>query len=233
MHILIIEDEAMIARRILRMTQAYYGDSVQTINHCAFLSEGQDFINCHEVDLLLLDLNLNGEDGFEVLKNLATQPFHTIIISAYKEKAITAFEYGVLDFVPKPFNENRLHQAFARVTNKNDAPVNHLKYLAIQKKGRQHLIDIQEVQFIQGARIYTEIYLKNGQKEIHNKSLDKLAQLLPDSFERIHKSYLADMTQVTEILAASGGKYTVILKDGQQLPVSRSKYKALKEKWLI
>lgn len=233
MNILIIEDESMIARRVQRMTQAYFGNLVKNIHHCEFLADGQTYLQQNQVDLLLLDLNLNGEDGFEVLQNLVAEPFHTIIISAYKEKAITAFEYGVLDFVPKPFNETRLHKAFDRINQQPTPEAHQLKYLAIAKKGRQHLINLEEVLYIQGARIYTEILLKNGQKELHNKSLDKLEQLLPDFFQRIHKSYLADMREVTEFLSAAGGKYAVMLSNGEQLPVSRSRFKALKEEWLI
>ncbi|OJJ21123.1 DNA-binding response regulator [marine bacterium AO1-C] len=233
MHILIIEDEAMIARRIHRMTEAYFGNAAKKIHHCAFLVDGQVYLQQNEVDLLLLDLNLNGDDGFEILQNMVAQPFHTIIISAYKEKAITAFEYGVLDFVPKPFNETRLHKALDRVNLQVTPEVQQLKYLAIAKKGRQHLIHLEDVLYIQGARIYTEVFLKNGQKELHNKSLDKLEQLLPESFQRIHKSYLVDMREVTEFLSAAGGKYAVMLSNGEQLPVSRSRFKALKEQWLI
>ena len=169
MHILIIEDEAMIARRVQRMTQAYFGQAIKQMHHCAFLVDGQTYLQQNQIDLLLLDLNLNGEDGFEILQNMVAQPFHTIIISAYKEKAITAFEYGVLDFVPKPFNETRLHKALERVNQQPARESQSLKYLAIAKKGRQHLLHLEEVLYIQGARIYTEIFLKNGQKELHNK----------------------------------------------------------------
>ena len=233
MKILVVEDEKMIARRVLRMTKAFFGNSLTQIAHCGSLSDGQNYIAQSEIDLLLLDLNLNGEDGFDILKDLVAMPFHTIIISAYKEKAITAFEYGVLDFVPKPFNEKRLNQAFLRITNKIEKKENGLKYLALQKKGSQRLLEISDIIYIKGARIYTELYLKNGKKEIHNKSLDKLSQLLPDYFERIHKSYLVDMNLVKEILAESGGKYSVRLKNGELLPVSRTKYKELKGKWIF
>ncbi|MFK7773144.1 MAG: LytR/AlgR family response regulator transcription factor [Saprospiraceae bacterium] len=233
MKILIIEDELMIARRILRMTRAFYGARLEQITHCDALTDGQQFLSENEIDVLLLDLNLNGEDGFEVLKNMIGYDFHIIIISAYQEKAITAFEYGVLDFVPKPFNEKRLNQAFLRITNKETKQGNGLKYLAIQKKGSQLLLEVKDVIYIKGARIYTELYLKNGTKEIHNKSLNKLEKLLPDSFERIHKSYLVDMNQVSELRTASGGKYSVFLKTGDHLPVSRTKYKELKDRWII
>jgi len=235
MKILIIEDEQIIANRLLRMTQNFFGAVLEQIDHCESLSEGLTFIENTKIDLLLLDLNLNGEDGFEVLKNVVGQSFHTIIVSAYKDKAIEAFEYGVLDFVPKPFIEKRLHQALSRSKPTESTPNGSvdLKFLSIIKKGSHHLLDVSQLKYIKGARVYAELFLKDGTQEIHNKSLDTLIQLLPDHFERIHKSYIVDMKEVEALEAKSGGKYSVVLKSGDTLPVSRSKYKDLKLKWLI
>lgn len=235
MNILIIEDEQVIARRLMRMTKAHFGVALGRINHRDALSEGLEFINNNEIDLLLLDLNLNGESGFEVLKNMVSHSFHTIIVSAYKDKAIEAFEYGVLDFVPKPFNEKRLGQALSRMqlTPSKEPQEVRIKFLSILKKGSQHLLELDNLVYVQGARVYTEIFLNDGTKEIHNKSLDALSQLLPSHFERIHKSYIVDMQKVIELKAASGGKYTAVLNTGDQLPVGRSKYKILKAKYLI
>jgi len=235
MKILIIEDEQVIANRLLRMCKAYFGDSLEDINHRDSITDGLEYFDQHKIDLLLLDLNLNGESGFEVLKKVVSQSFQTIIVSAYKDRAIEAFEYGVLDFVPKPFNEKRLSQALSRSlpdTIKNPK-AGAVKFLSILKRGNLHLIDLKELNYIKGARVYTEIHLKDGKTEIHNKSLDALDQLLPANFERIHKSYIVNMENVVELEVASGGKYTAILNSGDQLPVSRSKYKALKSKYFI
>ncbi|MEL6986614.1 MAG: LytTR family DNA-binding domain-containing protein [Bacteroidota bacterium] len=232
MKILIVEDELIIAKRLMRLTRSFYTQQNVSLAHVESIDEGLEFLNKNEIDLLFLDLNLNGEDGFDLLKQMSAASFHTIIISAYKEKAITAFEYGVLDFVPKPFNEKRLVQALTRIHETNKPQENHLKYLSISKKGKQMLIEIDQLLYIKGARIYTELHLKNGQSEIHNKTLDKLEQLLPSYFVRIHKSYITDMRAAKSILIESGGKYTLILNNDVQLPISRGKYKGLKEEWL-
>ena len=231
MKILIIEDELIIAKRLIRMTKSFYTNQEADITHVESLEEGKTYLKEHSIDVLFLDLNLNGEDGFEVLKDMSAASFHTIIISAYKEKAITAFEYGVLDFVPKPFNEKRLAQALSRITEGNQPSENHLKYISIQKKGRQQLIDVNQLLYIKGARVYTELFLKNGEREIHNKSLDQFDQLLPNYFERIHKSYIVDMQNAKGILLESGGKYTLVLQNEEQLPISRGRYKSIKERW--
>jgi len=213
------------------MVQSYYGTSLKSIEHIDDVDDGKKYLAHNEVDLLLLDLNLNGEDGFEVLKKMVASSFHTIIISAYKEKAIQAFEYGVLDFVPKPFKEERLIKALGRYNHQEAGVVRGIKYLAIRKRGSQHLISVDQISHIQGARIYTEIYLTNKKKAVHAKSLDKLSHLLPSSFVRIHKSYIANMDKARAIHAESGGKYTLELEDGSHIPVSRGKYKGIKGEW--
>ena len=231
MNILIIEDEARIARRIERMVSNILGNEINCISVCHDLTEGRAYIKLHPIDLLFLDLNLNGEDGFEVLKSVVAESFQTIIISAYKDRAIKAFEYGVLDFVPKPFTEDRLVLACKRVTEILNADPS-AKYLAISKKDIKKLIKIANIKYIQGAGVYTEIMEMNGNKSLHNKSLDNLLRIMPSHFERIHKSYIANMNEAIGTRAEPGSKYFLILKDEEELPIGRTRYKEIKERWM-
>lgn len=230
MNILIIEDEIRIAKRIERMTKEFFLNTLKNITLVQSLSEGLDFIKNNVLDLVLLDLNLNGENGFDILQETSSGSFHTIIISANKENALKAFEFGVLDFIPKPFNKKRLELSFNRIVKKEEVGVENLRYLSVKKRGGINLVDINDVIFIKGAGVYTEIFIANGKKELHDKSLEKLSQLLPKSFERIHKSYLVKTTEIKEIIVKSGSQYAVELKNGEILPIGRTKYKSLKEK---
>jgi len=228
--ILIIEDEARIARRIERMIRSIFGSEITDLQVSDSLEKGQAVIAENNIDLLFLDLNLNGKDGFDVLESVVAEPFHTIIISAYKDRAITAFEYGVLDFVAKPFDEERLTKACQRITAKRSESAG-IKFLAIKKRGKRSLIKIEDIKYIKGAGIYTELFLRDGGKEIHNKSLENLDMLLPDSFERIHKSYLVEMTSAKMIIVEPGSKYSLEMQNGERLPIGRTRYKGLQEKW--
>jgi len=230
MDILIVEDESRVAKRIERMTREIFGNALQSLTHINTLQEALTFIETQSLDLVLLDLNLNGEDGFDLLTTAVSRSFHTIVISAYKDQAITAFEYGVLDFVPKPFNQERLQQAFNRVVAKEKRETE-VKYLAVKKRHRIQLIPIDDLLYVKGAGAYTELFLEDGGKELHDKSLDKLEQLLSSSFERVHKSYLVRMSAIKEIVVASGSKYMAALKNGAQIPIGRTKYKDIKAKW--
>lgn len=232
MNILIVEDESRIAKRIERMTRAFFGNTLQSLKHIDNLNEALQFIENSALDLVLLDLNLNGENGFDLLTTAVSKSFHTIIISAYRDQAITAFQYGVLDFVPKPFNRERLEQALHRIISKEKIETNEIKFLAIKKRHRIQLVPIHDVLYIKGAGAYTELFLTDGKKELHDKSLEKLEQLLSHTFERIHKSYLVKMSEVKEIVVKSGSKYMAELKNGELLPVGRTKYKDIKAKWV-
>ncbi len=231
MKILIVEDESRIAKRIKRLTRDILGDALQLIIHINTLHEASIYIENNSLDLVLLDLNLNGNSGFELLSKAVSESFHTIIISANKDQAITAFEYGVLDFVPKPFNRDRLEKALHKTitTEKNNEGAT--KFLAIKKRHRIQLISVEDVLYIKGAGAYTELFLADGKKELHDKSLEKLEQLLSSSFERIHKSYLAKMSEIKEIIVESGSKYIAELKNGKRIPIGRTKYKDIKAKW--
>ncbi len=230
MKILIVEDESRIARRIERMTREIFGDALSSLTHINTLKEALAFIGNESLDLVLLDLNLNGEDGFDLLTTAVSHSFHTIVVSAYKDQAITAFEYGVLDFVAKPFNKERLEKAFNRLEAR-EKPETPIKYLAIKGRHRIQLIPIDDLVYIKGAGAYTELFLADGTKELHDKSLEKLEQMLSGSFERVHKSYLVRMSEVKEIIVASGSKYVARLKNGIEIPIGRTKYKDIKAKW--
>ncbi|WPV01549.1 LytTR family DNA-binding domain-containing protein [Mucilaginibacter sp. cycad4] len=232
MNVLIIEDEARIAKRLARMARAYFEQQL-TLTLCDTLSKGLEFMEHSPVDVLLLDLNLNGEDGFEVLETMVARPFHTIIVSAYTDKAITAFSYGVLDFVPKPFDEGRLFQAFGRLNTRSKISDNGLKYLAVRKGGMIKMIKAIHLNYIKGAGIYSELHLEDGNQELHDKSLDALEQLLPPGeFTRIHRSYIVSLKQVEKLVIEPGGKYAVRLTNGRLLPVGRSRYKELRSKMI-
>ena len=119
-------------------------------------NDAEDFIDSNNIDLLLLDLNLNNRDGFELLKNKLAASFNTIVISANTDRAIEAFEYGVLDFVGKPFKQERLQQAIEKVDAGRVSTSRHRKYIAVKKYGSIEMIAITDIAYIQAAGHYSE-----------------------------------------------------------------------------
>jgi two-component system, LytTR family, response regulator LytT len=230
MRVLIVEDEPLLARRLERFCNEILGEKLESIRVANFFSEASARIDESPIDLLLLDLNLHGRDGMELLATSAAGSFHTIIVSANTDQALRAFEYGVLDFVPKPFSQERLAQALRRVTERDARAAGAAKYLAVRKHGKVELVPIDRVLYVEGAGAYAELVLEDGKRELHDKTLEKLHALLPPVFERIHKSYVVRWSAVKALHAAEGSHYEVELKNGLRLPVGRTRYKELREK---
>ena len=83
---------------------------------------------------------------------------------------------------------------------------------------------------MEGAGAYAELVLEDGKRELHDKTLEKVNALLPDGFERIHKSYVVRWSAVKALHVQEGSHYEVELKNGTRLPVDRTRYKELREK---
>lgn len=224
MRILIVEDEKVAARGLQRMVQEYLGKEIGWIGWEASLDAAKSALAEKPVDILFLDLNLNGENGFDLLQGAVAGSFHTIVVSANEDQALRAFEYGVLDFVPKPVSEERLHKAIGRVKDANYAG-KHAKYLPIRKPKGVVLIRLDDVSYFRGEGNNVEIRLKSGVSEYHRQTLDSLAKVLPPQFSRIHRSYIVDTRDVKGVVSHGGGRYDVDMIGGAKLPLSRVHYK--------
>ncbi len=227
MRILIIEDEATVAQRLERLTREVLGGRISQVQHCLTMASGRAFLSENPVDLLLLDLNLNGKDGFEILQNLAAGAFQTIIVSAYTDKAIEAFEYGVLDFVPKPFTVERLQKAIERYDGLEEKK--NARFLAVKKGHNLYLVEIANLRMIKGAGNYAELYTCDDKTWLHEKNLNQLNLILPAHFVRIHRSYLINRLFLEKVVNYGAGKYRAIVQGGFEIPVSRIAYRALRK----
>lgn len=230
MRVLIVEDEPLLAQRLERFCREILGERLESIRIATMFAEAGARLDESPIDLLLLDLNLHGRDGMQLLASSVAGSFHTIIVSANTEQALRAFEYGVIDFVAKPFSRERIAQALQRVTERGGRATGAAKFLAVRKHGRVELVEIDKVLYVEGAGAYAELVLEDGRRELHDKTLEKLHALLPPVFERIHKSYIVRWTAVKALHAQEGSHYEVELRNGVRLPVGRARYKELREK---
>ena len=229
MRVVIVEDEPLLQQRIVRFTRNILGDQLDHVAQFLTLPEAEDYLAEHEVDVLLLDLNLQGQSGFDLLKSQLAKAFHTIVISAYAEKAIEAFDYGVLDFIEKPLEEHRLAKALARVTDNALRSHYGCRYLSVKKTSMIELIEVADIAWLKADGHYSEIHLTSKPDVyLHSKSIEKIQAILPEQFERIHRSYIVNINQVKRLLVESGGKYFAQLNNDMQLPISRTKFQSLK-----
>jgi len=229
MRILIVEDEYSIARDIEWNCRRILGKKIVSLKIIQTLETAADFLLKNPIDLLLLDLNLNGKEGYELLKIAVSGSFHTIIISAHTDQAIEAFQYGVLDFLPKPFDEARLREAFERYFGRLKRESGSTKYLTVRKYKKNVMLTIDEILYFKAANYYTEAILKTGEMELLDKSMDRLSQILPSRFFRIHRSYIVDINLIASFTPVIKGSSRLTLKNGEVLPLSKARYKALRE----
>ncbi len=223
MRVLIVEDVTLVAERVSDLTKKYLPDCKVRISYT--LEDAKYCITEEVYDLLFLDLNLNGKDGFILLKLVTSSSFQTIIITANKEKASVAFDFGVLDFISKPILEKRFKIAVDRFLNGNGTYREKLKYLTIKSKGVISLITIEDIEFIKASGNYSEIYTTNGGSFLHDKNLEKLIKILPDNFIKIHRSYIVKKTEIKKVIKHGGGKYSLELTSGKIVSLSRTMYK--------
>lgn len=232
MKLLIVEDEPLIAQRLERFVREILGSRLEKLEAVHSLEHASAWLAENAPDVALLDLNLEGADGMELLRRSAAGAFHTIIVSANTDRALEAFQYGVIDFVPKPFTRERLATALERVIAPNTRAVFAARTLAVKKSGRIELVAVDDVLYVQGAGNYAELVLTDGRRELHDKTLEKLGAVLPPDFERIHKSYLVRLSAVKALHASEGSHYEAELRNGVRLPIGRTRYKELKEQLL-
>ena len=229
MRILIVEDERPTAEDIQFLVKQILKKEITSIHIETSLDNALMYINEKPIDVLLLDLNLNARDGFQILKQVVSKSFHTIVISANINRAIEAFEYGVLDFIPKPYNIERLKAAFQRIKSSHAMDGHSIKYLSVKKVFEIQVIPIVDILYFKSANIYVELYLKDERILIYDKPIKQLTALLPSNYCRIHKSYIVNIETIGKIQTLGGGQYRVVLKSGDCLPVSRKKIKVLKK----
>ncbi len=231
MKILIVEDEIHIARYLSKMVKDILNLTDSDVDICVSRKDAISHISQNKIDLLLLDLNLRGKDGFEILKSVLSEPFRVIVVSAHSEKAIEAFEYGVLDFVPKPFTKVRMQTALNRMKGRATAPQIAIKYFMVKKRHRLLRILEKDVLYFEAYGHYSKMHLKDGRVELYDKALITLEPLLDKSYARVHKSYIVKMPAFKSISVYPGGKYELTMINEDTIPVGRTHYKSLKGIW--
>jgi two-component system response regulator LytT len=227
MNILCVEDEKMIARHIRSLVGDILQGQTFSFSHAEGFDDAQTLLQARDIDVLLLDLNLHGQDGFKLLSRAVSQRFSTVIISANTQQALQAFDYGVIDFVAKPFDRMRLALAFERVQKNRTAGAG-ARYLWVRRAGQLCKVSVGDIHHIKGAGSYSELHMNDNTVLLHDKNLEKLQASLPPQYLRIHKSYLLDVNKIAAINSYPGSKYEVSLDDHSTLPVGRQKVGELK-----
>ena len=229
MRIVIVEDEPIVAQRLERLVRRIRGSNASEIEVANSLSRATELLTRAQDAVLLLDLNLSGEDGFDILRRAVAESFQTIVVSANTDRAVEAFELGVVDFVPKPFSEERLAMALERVDPAGKRQERQPTFLAVTLAGRVDLVRIESIVAIHGADDYSELETEDGGRHLHKKTLSTLERFLPSHFRRVHRSHLVNLRFAAGLTVESSGRRILQLSNGSHVPVSRAHGKTFKD----
>jgi two-component system, LytTR family, response regulator len=190
-------------------------------------------------------------NGLEVIAAVgaAAMPL-TVFVTAYDQHAIRAFEANALDYLLKPFSDERLEAALARAKTRHDessikefgrsvlrmvsaepAAGRYLDRLVIKSGGTTRFLRVMDIDWIEGAGVYANLHVA-GKELLYRVALNELADRLdPMRFVRVHRSAIVNIDSILELSSISHGEFELILKDGHRSRVSRT-YRAVLEKRL-
>jgi two-component system LytT family response regulator len=238
--VIVADDELSVRHRLRSLLSTEAG--VEIVAECADALHTIAAVRAQQPDLLLLDIEMQDADGFQVLNSISRDHMPIVIFtSAHDQHATRAFEAHALDYLLKPFDQHRLHNAIeraraellktqdrhltrrildllagARIGSKAD------RRLVIKTQGRVVLVDMDEIEWVEAAGNYVELKTCGGCYLIRDGIARFSEKLDASQFARIHRSVIVNLRRIKELQPCNRGEYMVVLKDGKQLSCSRS-----------
>lgn len=247
--VLVVDDEAPARQRLLDLLR--HDAQVKSILEAADGQTAVELIENTRPDLIFLDVQMPELDGLAVVEavGVAHMPL-TVFVTAYDQHAIRAFEANALDYLLKPFSDERLEttmvRAKARLDERSLREFAHgvlrmvpgssgkdrrLDRLVVKSGGTTRFIRVADIDWIEGAGTYVNLHVA-GKELLYRAALNDLAQSLdPMRFVRVHRSAIVNIDSILHLEPISHGEFDAVLKNGERSRVSRT-YRALLEKRL-
>lgn len=238
--VVIIDDEPLARSIVKEFLQKH--NNLELVQECGDGFEGLKAIQQHKPDLIFLDIQMPKINGFEMLE-LIDNPPAVIFTTAFDEFAIKAFELHAIDYLLKPFNQERFDKALKKwMDQKNVTVTNGTKELletaslsplqtqriVIKDGSKIKIIPTNEVLYLEAADDFVKVFTKDGYF-LKNKTMSHFEKTLDASqFVRSHRSYIINISQITRIDPYEKDSHVAILKSGAKVPISRSGYPKLK-----
>jgi len=235
MKAIIVDDESANVKNLTILLNKYC-PQVETLGSANNNQNGLSLFEVEKPDLLFLDIQLDNDTGFNLLKLLPKKDFEVIFVTAYDNYGIQAIKFAALDYILKPIDIDELVSAVnkAEIKLKEKHQTMQLDFLVSYIK-RDHAVPLKialpqqkEIVYVLLTNIvrceaegtYTFFYLQNGEKILVSKVLKEYAELLENNgFIRTHQSHLVNLTFIKSWLKEDGGM--LLLETGEKIPVSR------------
>ena len=243
----VVDDEPPARRRLTELLERE--PDIEVTGQFAEGASALEAMAREKPDLLFLDVQMPGLGGFEFLDQVepARQPI-TVFVTAYDAYALKAFEVRALDYLLKPFSDERFEATLERARERvrarerealgekvlslveSRSALDERQYvsrLVVKNRGQVLFLDVGDVDWIEAAGVYAAIH-EGGREHLVRESLSALeARLDPSRFARIHRSAIVSLDRVTELRIDERGGCRVVLRDGTVLPLSRRQRDAL------
>ena len=236
---IVIDDEPLARSIVVDYLRAYA--DVQVIQECNDGFEGVKAIAEHQPHLIFLDIQMPKINGFEMLEIIENPP-DVIFTTAFDEFAIKAFEAHAVDYLLKPFSQDRFDKAMNKWLsqrsqgNQNKSGLlqetvrqpEERNRIVVRESGNIRIIPTNEIHYIEAyddyVKIFTgkEMFLKKKTMSFYEQNLD------PSQFVRVHRSYMIQLPQLTRIEPMEKDTHVALLKSGIRIPLSKSGYTKLK-----
>jgi two-component system LytT family response regulator len=241
MKVIIIDDEPL-ARSVVKEYLEKH-DDLELIQECGDGFEGLKAIQQHQPDLIFLDIQMPKISGFEMLE-LIDQPPAVIFTTAFDEFAIKAFEAHAIDYLLKPFNQERFDKAISKWKEQNAnaaekatqellesasmSPTQNQR-IVVKNGSKIKIIPVSDVFYLEAADDYVKIHCSEGYF-LKNKTMNHFEQAMDRTqFVRCHRSYIVNVQQITRIDPYEKDAHVAVLRSGAKVPVSRNGYVKLRE----
>ncbi len=243
MRTLIVDDEPPARERLRRMLKDI--ETVEIVGEAEDGVQAVEMIEREKPDLVLLDIQIPGLDGFGVIEALADPP-PVIFVTAYDEYAIRAFEINALDYLLKPFSRERLEKAVRRAQEAQveeqsfaarlgplleslAAQGRYLTRLAVRDRDRIRVLDVGEVDWIGVEGEQVMVHAGDRAYPIRRTLAELEARLDPARFFRAHRSAIVNLSRVKEVIPWFKGSHKLRLTTGAEVDLSRAQARVLRE----
>ena len=228
---LIVDDEPLARQRIedLLAREEHIEIAGSADNGLAAV----EAIRSLQPDLVFLDVQMPGLTGLEVVDAIGIEQMPvTIFTTAYDQYAVKAFEVAALDYLMKPFDDERFAQALDRARQSIQAAAGkrgpkYLERIGVEARGQVRFVPVDRVEYITADGPYAELHVGDRTFALRERMHTLEERLDPDVFFRIHRSAIVRLDRVESLLRRAGGDYAVRLKDGTELSLSRARREEL------
>jgi two-component system LytT family response regulator len=242
LRIVIVDDEPLARTVVREYLGAHAG--VEIVAECGNGFEAVKAVTELSPDLLFLDVQMPKLSGFEVLELLG-RDLPVVFTTAYDQYALRAFEVHAVDYLLKPFSEDRFAEALSRARERIRAraagdgdpavdaladdlrPKGPLERVLIRDGAQVHVLPVERIDFVEAQDDYV-CFNADGRQYLKDQTMAAVeAQLDPSRFVRIHRSYLLNIERIARVELYAKDSRVAILRDGRRLPVSRAGYARL------